>query len=63
MSEAARRDKVQDVYNQLEADGMRILQETGSVLKHCSQTQIRNDPSRVHDAIKVALRAEEDERP
>lgn len=64
ISEATKQKRIRDVYNQLEADGIRILQtgKTDPVLKYWSETQIRNDPSRVRSAIEVALRAEEGER-
>lgn len=60
----ARQEKIRDVYNQLETGGIRIL-KTGkidSVLKHWSETQIRNDPSRVRSAVQAALDTEEGER-
>lgn len=63
ISEAAKQKKIRDVYNQLETNGIRILQtgKTESVLKHWSDTQIRNDPDRVRSAIKVALDTDEGE--
>lgn len=63
ITEVEKQERIRDVYNQLETDGIRILQ-TGkieSVLRHWSDTQIRNDPSRVRSAIQAALDTEEGE--
>lgn len=64
ISEVEKQERIRDVYNQLETASIRILRtgKTDPVLKHWSETQIRNDPSRVRSAIQAALGTEEGER-
>lgn len=63
-SEATKQERIRDAYNQIEADGVKIL-KTGkidSVLRHWSDTQIRNDPDRFRSAVQAALNTEQGER-